>query len=100
MKILRLFAKGMPQSEIAKQCSFQKTKVNYWKQKFLENNLIRVKISGKPIFYDVTLINSVARNVEAYFVASQGYERRRWRRGRITDSLYDATPSLTYTLKF
>jgi hypothetical protein len=54
LKILRLLAEGMPQSEIAKKCSFQKTKVNYWNKKFLKNNLIRVKISGKPTFYELT----------------------------------------------
>lgn len=55
LNILKLLAEGIPQSEIAKKCSFIKTKVNYWTKKFLKNGIIREKISGKPKFYQLTV---------------------------------------------
>jgi hypothetical protein len=58
LTILRLLAESMPQSEIAKKCSFLKTKVNYWAQKFLRNELIRVKIPGKPLIYELTSLGT------------------------------------------
>ena len=54
LKILRLLANDLSQSEIAKKCSFLKSKVNYWTKKHLKNNLIRILISGKPKFYELT----------------------------------------------
>lgn len=58
MVILRSLAEGTIQTEIAKKHSFPKSKVNYWKNKFLEAKLIRVKTQGKPIFYELTPLGS------------------------------------------
>ena len=54
VQILRLLANDLSQSEIAKKCSFLKSKVNYWTKKLLKNNFVRIAIPGKPKFYELT----------------------------------------------